>query len=120
MLPKKNRLPARLIPALLKKGDRLNAADFKLIWLKNKEGKGKKKELPTQFAFLVPKKIVKQAVLRNKIKRWFREATRSCLKRTRSGFQIIILAKKNIRKNSFKKLALEIQKSLIKIGALKK
>lgn len=48
-----------------------------------------------KFAFIVSKKIDKRAVVRNKIKRILRNEVEKVLENIKSGFGVIIIAKKN-------------------------
>jgi ribonuclease P protein component len=50
---------------------------------------------------IIVKKETGKAVVRNKIKRWLREAFRLINKKLSSGYDIIVLAKNNIRKSDY-------------------
>ena len=73
-LKKGERLCSRIkIKELFEKGKSLYAPPIKLIWKKsNVNG-----PFPVQIVFAVPKKNIRKAVLRNKIKRRIREAYRN-------------------------------------------
>ena len=50
---------------------------------------------------IIVKKETGKAVVRNKIKRWLREAFRLINKKLSPGYDIIVLAKNNIRKSDY-------------------
>ena len=168
MLSKKYRLPAYLIPEVLKKGRRFYSSFFTLIvdrrlqpevdlgqrpiglWLKplaEKSANTKKREKSdntmtpprsqrdtsgveweggvsvtprgwkrgnqsSRFCIIVPKKIDKRANKRNRIKRQLSEALGLNLKKITPGFNIIILAKKEIFGKDFSLIRVELEKAL--------
>ncbi|OGM10852.1 ribonuclease P protein component [Candidatus Woesebacteria bacterium RBG_16_34_12] len=65
-------------------------------------------EKPTRFAFVISKKVNKNASQRNRIKRAMRESVRQSLTHTVKGYDLVFLAKKNI----IKKLTEEIMREL--------
>lgn len=62
----------------------------------------------SRFGFVVSNKVSNKANKRNKIKRLLREAVKSKLSTVKSGFDIIIVAKKGIEGKSLKYLSLII------------
>ena len=114
MLSKAFRLPAYLIPEVLKKGKRFYFDFFTLIVFKNKN------ECNQSFlAVITPKKIFKKAVLRNKIKRFVSEALTTSLFKIKPDYNVIFMAKKNIMGEKFASIKTEIEKSLMQAKLLK-
>ena len=73
-LKKDERLCSRnQIKELFEKGKSINAHPIKLIWKKSYDDT----QFPVQIVFAVPKKNIRKAFLRNKIKRRIREAYRN-------------------------------------------
>ena len=111
MLPKQNRLKKQ--------------KDFERVFKSGKSAKGKYfflKALPSskesvRIGFVVSKKVAKQAVLRNKIKRRLRAAAKERLSKTTKGYDVIIVAFPAIKSASYqevkKDIALAIEKSII-------
>ncbi len=106
MLPKQNRLKKK--------------TDFEMIF---KDGKGYKEaflflktksndlEL-SRFGFAVGIKISKKAVVRNKIKRWLREAIRKNLSEVKKGFDIVVGASPGIEDKDFHDIKRAVDKLL--------
>lgn len=89
MLPKPFRLPSHRIPELIAHGKRYHDELFSLIVvLKNSADTG------SQFAVIVPSKLSKQAVKRNRTKRLLVEALHHQLPHIIHGFDVIIMARK--------------------------
>jgi ribonuclease P protein component len=106
LLPKKNRLPAFKIPAVIKNGKHFVSTSLTLII----QSKKTDKIYGPRIAIIVPKKISKQAVMRNKIKKKLREITRELLlKITWDGF-VIIMARKPIIAQDYKTTKNELVK----------
>ncbi len=95
MLPFENRIKKRKdFENIFKNGELLYSDILTVKFLKNNLSR-------TRFGFIVSKKISKKAVLRNSIKRKLREQIRLRLPNFKKGFDIIIIAKKEIiKKNS--------------------
>jgi len=95
LLPKKNRVPSFLIPQILKKGMSFYFPFFNIFIIPNSQR--------TRFAFIVPEKVVKKAVKRNRIKRLLRQA----VKENRGGLQkidIVLSVKKNLSEKTFSQI----------------
>lgn len=73
----------------------------------------------SRFAVSVPKKVVKKAVLKNKIRRRTYSLIKSFKSRLKSGFYILIIMKSGAEKLSFGNLKDEIEKIFVKSGVLK-
>jgi ribonuclease P protein component len=88
MYPKKNRLPRNAFRRVFTVGTRLNSYEMTIIASPNTEEE-------KRFAVIVGKTVHKHAVKRNRIKRLIRESLRHCLPRIRSGYDIIVIAKRD-------------------------
>lgn len=108
MLPKKFRL---------KKGK-----DFKNVW---KKGKGfflkelgikrvKNNLNNSRFGFIVSSKVVREAYLRNKVKRRLREIIRKSLEKIPKGYDFLIIAREGIGKLNYWEMEERI-KTLLRI-----
>ncbi len=69
----------------------------------------------SRFAFIVSQKVSKKAVIRNKIKRWLREAVRTNLVRIISGVDCILTASPGIEIKNFKEAEETVSKIFNKI-----
>ncbi len=72
----------------------------------------------TRFGIVVPNKVIKKAVLRNKVKRKIREIIRKQIPFIKKGFDCIILARQGIGELSFDELKEKIDFILRKLGLL--
>jgi len=63
---------------------------------------------------IIVKKEIGKAVVRNKIKRRLREASRLLNKKLLPGYDIIVLAKNNIRESNFFEICHDLERLLIK------
>lgn len=86
MLPKKYRLPAYLIPAVLKNGKKFYCQNLIIFILKNKKPY-------SRVCFIVPLKVNKRAVKRNRLKRVLRNNYKKQMKDFKANNDIILLAK---------------------------
>jgi len=82
----------------LKRGKRFDCRSIRIILLPNKELKKFK------VAFLVSKRLGRESVLRNKIKRWFREIFRLNKKYFPDQVQIIMTSQKQYTELDFSSL----------------
>lgn len=95
MLPKINRLKKkRDIERVFK-----NGKGFKEDFLILKAIKNDLKN--SRFAFIVPQKVSKKAVLRNKIRRRLSELVRLKIKKIKKGLDIILLALPGLEERNF-------------------
>lgn len=102
MLSHPYRLPGFRIPVLLKTGRRFNGEIATIILLKNEAEN-------TRVGILVPMKLSKKAVHRNRSKRLISEVVRLNLSKIKPGFDVIIMAKKLLREEKLS----DIEKPLV-------
>lgn len=108
MLPKKNRLSKkRDILKVLKKGKEKDFKILKCFFFENQLG------FP-RAAFIVPKKMFKNAVLRNNIKRILREVFRKTICQKMKGFDFVFFPKRDFLKTKFDNIEKFFQKDLLK------
>ena len=111
MLRSKDRLRFREVASVFEKGSRRTAPLFSLSFLAPADR--------TAFAVTVSKKIAKNAVDRNKIRRRVYSVV-SKIKNTNKPAHIVYLPKKEIITTSFDVLEREIPQALIKAGLVEK
>ena len=58
---------------------------------------------------IIVKKETGKAVVRNKIKRWLREAFRLINKKLSPGYDIIVLAKNNVRESNYFEICYDLE-----------
>ena len=104
MFPKKYRLPAKLIKKVLDKGKWIHGKELSLVMLKQE------KPACSRMAIVIPAKIDKRAVIRNRLKRRLREEARKNLFKLISGQDIIIFGNKKALKLEFKQLREKLTK----------
>lgn len=103
MLARKNRITGKNnFEKIKNEGILYQGKAFGLAVLKREES-----NLP-RFAFVISTKISKKAVERNRAKRRLGEAVRKNLDKTKNGFDVLFLAKKEILKSSAAEIADEI------------
>lgn len=103
MLARKNRIIGKSnFEKIKNEGILYQGKAFGLAVLKREES-----NLP-RFAFVISTKISKKAVERNRAKRRLGEAVRKNLDKTKNGFDVLFLAKKEILKSSAAEIADEI------------
>lgn len=103
MLARKNRITGKSnFEKIKNEGVLYQGKAFGLAVLKREESN------PPRFAFVISTKISKKAVERNRAKRRLGEAVRKNLDKTKNGFDVLFLAKKEILKSSTKEIADEI------------
>ncbi len=115
MLPKTNRLTSQADFSETKnKGKVLQSSSFGMVFQKRNDSE------PSRFGFIVSNKVSKKATERNKIKRLLREAVSVFLKDTKSGRNVLFLAKGALVGRKFDKLLEEVRQSLGSAGIFKK
>lgn len=104
MLSHEFRLLGSRIPVVLKQGRRVHSDIATLIFMQN-EGGG------SHIATIIPIKLSKKAVYRNRSRRLINETVRLNISKIKPGFDMIIMAKKLLREE---KLA-EIEKPIVEL-----
>lgn len=112
MLPKSKRLPSYLILKVLKKGGKSQNQLASIFVLSSKEK-------ITKFAFLVPIRLSKKAVKRNKTRRLLIETVSKNYEKIRDNLSVILMAKKIFEKEKLQDVEPEIIKLLEKGGIIK-
>lgn len=86
---------------------------FGLVVLDRKDKK------PSRFAFVVSKKVHNNATHRNRVRRALREAVRYSITRTKKGYNVVFLSKKEIVKKMTDEIMREVTVSLKSVGLVK-
>lgn len=111
-LPRKYRLRKKKeIELVKKKGKLISTPFFGLLVLK-------REKKPTQFAFLVSRRVSSRAVARNRIRRILSEGVRLNLARVVPGFRVVFLARKKILTEETQIVFRKIEEVLTKIGVI--
>lgn len=112
MLPRPQRLALKTeLRRLRKEGKIFHSPFFGLLMDKN--------NLQTsRFGFIISKKIHKQAVRRNRVRRLLREAVKGLLPQVKPGFDAVFLAKKNILGQELAVLQKEVRAIFQQAGLL--
>lgn len=113
MFPKKNRLPAHLIPRLLKKGRRFSSAHLNLIVSRQE------KKQPSLAGFIVPVRVLRKSSQRNYYRRCLKQAVREKWGQVKPGYHLIFLLKKNEWPKNPAQIIVESQELLKKAKLLK-
>ncbi|PIR70183.1 MAG: ribonuclease P protein component [Candidatus Niyogibacteria bacterium CG10_big_fil_rev_8_21_14_0_10_42_19] len=87
-LPKKNRITSKEIKDIFKNGRRLENTFLSLIFIKNKRK-------TSRLTVVIPSKIIKSSVNRNKIRRRSKETFRKTLPLFESHYDVVVLFHKN-------------------------
>lgn len=103
MLSKKNRLPGFKIPEVLKKGKKTEKGFLKFFYLKPSQRGAKR------ITVIVPKKIFKGAVERNRTKRLLREAIKQKLDLLDQEIFAVVMAKKELEGKNLKQIKTKIE-----------
>lgn len=106
MLPKENRVDVELFDKIFKEGKSYHSDLLQLKTISTKDQK------MSRFAFVVPKKIAKKAVIRNKLRRQGYEIVGDYLKSTKPTTSSIFILKKNPdqEKNQYQKEVIDLLK----------
>ena len=112
MLPKENRLPAHKIKQVLDLGRWLKSQPLSLVALEDKKAR------ETKIAVIVPTKIEKRAIARNRLRRQIREILRKKTFHLKKGKEIIVMVNPGAVKKSSKKLEEAIEELLKKGGLI--
>lgn len=104
MLSKEHRLAGHRIPVLLKHGRRVHADIASVIFVENEPNS-------SHIGIIVPVKLSKRAVYRNRTKRLISEAIRQNNAKIKLGFDTIIMAKKILKDEKLT----DIQKPIVEL-----
>lgn len=107
-----HRLPARTIPQLLQAGRKLSTPHLQLFVDKQTT------PAPSQLAIVVPVRIDKRAVIRNKLKRKLREAIRETETRLVLGKRAVLLVNKKVDGDQWLRLEREVAELLFRAGLI--
>ena len=133
MLPKQYRLAGHRIPELIKSGKRVSNRLASFIYqLTTDLPRRQAGNLPARNAphsdaggqpititVIVPMRLSKKAVERNRTRRLFREAIHQHLVHLERGYEVIVMAKKILKYEKLQDIAPDIQNLLIKARLLK-
>ena len=112
MLQKNRRLKKELIAKILRQGRNFRGQNISLKYIAD-SGQS------ASFAFIVPSRIAKSAVSRNKLKRRCRAIVFKFLPRINEGYSALIFLEKGSPEMKFSELEMEITKLLQKAGFFK-
>jgi len=121
LLPKPYRLPSYLIPEVLARGKKYYSS-LLVLSINNQQSQPKAgrpwaetiNNPVSRFAIIIPIKVDKRAVKRNKLKRQIREIIKLNIANLKPGSDVIIMAKKTILGKEFNELRKDLE------GLLKK
>ncbi len=113
MLPKINRLKKKEVEFIFKNGKTYKEGFFLFKIVKRKESS------PPSFSVIVPKKVSKKVVERNKIKRRIREALRKEIFHIQKGVSGIFIALPEIKNKDYWEIKKNVEK-IIKNSKIKK
>ena len=74
----------------------------------------------TKIGFIISTKVDKKAVVRNKIARQFREVSRELLPQLKTGYSVLIIAKKKVLEIDFTTIKKQINFAFDKLGLYNK
>lgn len=117
MLLKPYRLPAYLIPEVLKKGKKYY---FSLFVLSINNQLSTISYPVSRFSIIIPAKLDKRAVKRNKLKRQIRNIIKLNIANLKPGSDVIIMAKKTMMLENFATIKTELEEMLRKARLVKK
>jgi|SRR5690606_12405522 len=101
MLSKKYRIPKGLIALTIKRGFSVYTKNLTLKYLPHKT------DIPL-FAFVIPKKVSKRAVVRNKLKRRSKAIIKNILNKIKDNHSYVIMFKPSVNELNFSDLEKEI------------
>ena len=112
MLPKEHRLKTNYDFRKVKQhGNAVHTTYFTLLYYVPKN----KKSVPSRFGFIASKKFDKRAVVRNRARRLLREVIREHLDTINSGYDIVLIAKNNIKNAKYQEVNSAFNKILPKV-----
>lgn len=111
MLPKSKRLTTEAFKEIIEKGRSIHSPFLILrVVLTNKNNR---------YGISVPKKVAKQAVLRNKIRRRIYTIIDKLSEKLKSGHDIVVIVKIGVEKLIFNDLQSELERAFVKSSLLK-
>lgn len=109
MLPKENRLHVdKEIKSLIKSGQSFFLPEMVIKYKANQED-------ITKIGFIVSTKVDKKAVVRNKVARHLREVSRELFPKLKTGYSVLIIAKKQVLELDFATIKKQINFAFEKI-----
>jgi len=113
VLPPQVRLRRRrCFPLVYQQGRRLTSSCLVLYWIPVPQGEVQQ----GKWAVVVSKKVSRQAVVRNRIKRQLRAALGICLPQLSSGYWGIVIARASILKANWQQICAELTALLQEAG----
>lgn len=109
MLPRSQRLPAHFIPLLMKQGRRIDGERIQLLFYPATHNK---------YAVIVPTRLSKKAVARNRTKRLIVETLHNRLSTIKSGYYILIMAKRVLATEKLQDIEPEVEELLRKANLI--
>ncbi|MBD3365858.1 ribonuclease P protein component [candidate division WWE3 bacterium] len=120
MLKKQNRLLTNFEFRITHRyGKKTSGKYFYLYYLDRSKRNLSEAKKPTRIGFLTSKKLAKNAVTRNRIKRVFREVVRLNLDKIKPGFWIALHPKKQSLTASYEEINTDFIKTLQKVSFAK-
>lgn len=112
MYPTQNRLPRNQFRAVFETGTRLHTYEMTII-----SSRTDLKE--DRFSVIVGKSVHKHAVVRNRIKRLIRESLHRLLSHLRSGYDIVVITKRDISGKKQEEVENEMKKLFFRLHLLR-
>jgi ribonuclease P protein component len=113
MLTKKHRLPKKKIEKVKHNGRHLNTSFFTLVYLSGRK-------TPSQFAFVLSKRVSKKATVRNRTKRLIAGSVREIMTDLKDGFWLVFLVRRAALDQNKEVLSEAVWEAFAKINLLKK
>ena len=114
MLPKQYRLAGHRIPTLIRSGKRISSHLVSLIYQPTADNLQ-----PTAITVIVPVRLSKKAVERNRTRRLLREAIYQHLTNLEHGHEVIVMAKKILKEEKLTDILPDITELIKNAGLLK-
>jgi ribonuclease P protein component len=118
MLPKANRLRRNQdFSKVYEKGLRKKGPDLVLRALR-RPGENSQTAKPTRIGISIGKKVSKQAVVRNRLKRLIRAAMRQLLPKIKPGWDLAIVVKPTAQKCNYREILQQLEQLLARTEVL--
>jgi ribonuclease P protein component len=104
MLAKKNRLSGYQVAEVLKTGQKEQGSFFDLVYTLNNQS-----DTPSKLSVTVPKKVVKTAVGRNRVKRRIRAVLLKEVKKLKPGIKGVVFVRTKINHKHHQEIKKEIK-----------